>query len=64
VIFLTFTWKSKREQALLAEQFGPAFEEHRRGTGFSPAAAFAAVLKAPYLPVVFQLLAAISCRPA
>jgi protein-S-isoprenylcysteine O-methyltransferase Ste14 len=29
-----FIWKSKREERLLASQFGPAFEEHRRRTGF------------------------------
>jgi len=34
VIFLGFTWKSKREEALLAGQFGAAFEGHRRETGF------------------------------
>jgi protein-S-isoprenylcysteine O-methyltransferase Ste14 len=31
---LSLTWKSKREEALLASQFGAAFEEHRRRTGF------------------------------
>ncbi|MGD0956569.1 MAG: isoprenylcysteine carboxylmethyltransferase family protein [Candidatus Acidiferrales bacterium] len=34
IILLGFTWKSKREEALLASQFGAAFEEHRRRTGF------------------------------
>jgi protein-S-isoprenylcysteine O-methyltransferase Ste14 len=34
IILVTFTWKSKKEEALLAGQFGPAFEEHRRHTGF------------------------------
>jgi protein-S-isoprenylcysteine O-methyltransferase Ste14 len=29
-----FTWKSTREERLLASQFGPAFDEHRRRTGF------------------------------
>ncbi len=29
-----FIWKSKREEKLLASRFGPAFEEHRRHTGF------------------------------
>lgn len=34
-IFLAgFIWKSKQEEALLAGQFGTAFEEHRRRTGF------------------------------
>jgi len=27
-------WKARREEALLASQFGEAFEEHRRHTGF------------------------------
>jgi protein-S-isoprenylcysteine O-methyltransferase Ste14 len=34
IVLLTFTWKSKREEALLAGQFGPALDEHRRHTGF------------------------------
>jgi protein-S-isoprenylcysteine O-methyltransferase Ste14 len=34
VILAGFAWKSKREEALLAGQFGAAFEEHRRHTGF------------------------------
>jgi protein-S-isoprenylcysteine O-methyltransferase Ste14 len=34
VILAGFTWKSKREESLLAGQFGPAFDEHRRRTGF------------------------------
>ena len=34
MILAAFTWKSKREESLLAGQFGPAFEEHRRRTGF------------------------------
>jgi protein-S-isoprenylcysteine O-methyltransferase Ste14 len=29
-----FIWKSRQEEKLLASQFGPAFEEHRRHTGF------------------------------
>lgn len=34
IILAGFVWKSKREERLLAGQFGPAFEEHRRHTGF------------------------------
>jgi protein-S-isoprenylcysteine O-methyltransferase Ste14 len=34
IILLGFTWKSKKEEALLAGQFGEAFEEHHRHTGF------------------------------
>jgi protein-S-isoprenylcysteine O-methyltransferase Ste14 len=34
IILIGFIWKSKKEEALLAGQFGPAFEEHRRHTGF------------------------------
>lgn len=34
IILLGFTWKSKKEEALLAGEFGEAFEEHRRHTGF------------------------------
>ena len=34
IILRGFIWKSKREEALLAGQFGAAFEEHRRHTGF------------------------------
>jgi protein-S-isoprenylcysteine O-methyltransferase Ste14 len=34
IILIGFIWKSKREEALLAGQFGAAFEEHRRHTGF------------------------------
>jgi protein-S-isoprenylcysteine O-methyltransferase Ste14 len=33
-VLLGFIWKSTREEKLLASQFGPAFEEHRRHTGF------------------------------
>lgn len=29
-----FVWKSLREEKLLVSQFGPAFDEHRRRTGF------------------------------
>lgn len=29
-----FLWKSIREEKLLESQFGPAFDEHRRHTGF------------------------------
>jgi protein-S-isoprenylcysteine O-methyltransferase Ste14 len=34
IILTGFIWKSKREEALLAGQFGAAFEEHRRDAGF------------------------------
>jgi protein-S-isoprenylcysteine O-methyltransferase Ste14 len=34
IILAGFIWKSKKEEALLAGQFGAAFEEHRRQTGF------------------------------
>jgi protein-S-isoprenylcysteine O-methyltransferase Ste14 len=34
IILASFIWKSKREEALLAGQFGTAFDEHRRHTGF------------------------------
>ena len=34
IILAGFVWKSKKEEALLAGQFGAAFEEHRRHTGF------------------------------
>jgi protein-S-isoprenylcysteine O-methyltransferase Ste14 len=34
ILLAGFAWKSKREEALLAGQFGAAFEEHRRHTGF------------------------------
>ncbi len=34
-IFLAVFWlKARKEDALLAGEFGPAFEEHRRATGF------------------------------
>lgn len=34
LILAGFAWKSKREEKLLASEFGPAFEEHKRLTGF------------------------------
>ncbi|HXW55651.1 MAG TPA: isoprenylcysteine carboxylmethyltransferase family protein [Candidatus Cybelea sp.] len=34
LILAGFIWKSKREEKLLASEFGPAFEEHKRLTGF------------------------------
>lgn len=34
VVLLGLTVKAKREEALLAGEFGAAFEEHRRHTGF------------------------------
>ena len=34
IILASLIRKSKQEEALLAGQFGPAFEEHRRQTGF------------------------------
>lgn len=34
VVLIGFIWKSRKEEALLSGQFGPAFEEHRRHTGF------------------------------
>jgi protein-S-isoprenylcysteine O-methyltransferase Ste14 len=34
IVLACFVWKSKREERLLASQFGPAFDEHRRHTGF------------------------------
>jgi protein-S-isoprenylcysteine O-methyltransferase Ste14 len=34
IYFAGFCFKARKEEALLAGQFGPAFEEHRRGTGF------------------------------
>jgi protein-S-isoprenylcysteine O-methyltransferase Ste14 len=34
VILAGFTIKAKREEALLAGEFGPAFDEHRSHTGF------------------------------
>jgi protein-S-isoprenylcysteine O-methyltransferase Ste14 len=32
--FVGLTWKALNEEALLAGEFGPAFEEHKRLTGF------------------------------
>ncbi|HUA00975.1 MAG TPA: isoprenylcysteine carboxylmethyltransferase family protein [Candidatus Aquilonibacter sp.] len=34
IILISLMRKSKQEESLLAGQFGPAFEEHRRHTGF------------------------------
>jgi protein-S-isoprenylcysteine O-methyltransferase Ste14 len=34
VIFLGFARRAKKEEAFLATQFGPAFDEHKRHTGF------------------------------
>lgn len=34
IVLISLIRKSKQEEALLAGQFGPAFEEHRRHTGF------------------------------
>jgi protein-S-isoprenylcysteine O-methyltransferase Ste14 len=34
IITLGFVLKAKKEETFLAAQFGPAFEEHRRHTGF------------------------------
>ncbi len=34
VIAIGFVVKARREEAFLATQFGPAFDEHRRQTGF------------------------------
>lgn len=34
VITIGLWFKARREEALLAGEFGPAFEEHRRSTGF------------------------------
>jgi protein-S-isoprenylcysteine O-methyltransferase Ste14 len=34
LLLADLAWKSKREEALLAREFGPAFEEHRSHTGF------------------------------
>jgi protein-S-isoprenylcysteine O-methyltransferase Ste14 len=34
LILIGFTYKAKREEALLTEHFGPAFDEHKRQTGF------------------------------
>lgn len=32
--FVGLAWKASREEALLAGEFGPAFDEHKRLTGF------------------------------
>jgi protein-S-isoprenylcysteine O-methyltransferase Ste14 len=34
IVLAGFTMKARKEEALLAGEFGPAFEEHRRHTGF------------------------------
>jgi len=34
LILFGFIYKAKREEAILAEHFGPAFEEHKKLTGF------------------------------
>jgi protein-S-isoprenylcysteine O-methyltransferase Ste14 len=34
ILWSGFTVKAKREEAILARQFGPSFDEHRRHTGF------------------------------
>ncbi|HUJ32695.1 MAG TPA: isoprenylcysteine carboxylmethyltransferase family protein [Candidatus Acidoferrum sp.] len=34
IVLAGFTWKASREEALLSGEFGPAFEEHKRVTGF------------------------------
>jgi protein-S-isoprenylcysteine O-methyltransferase Ste14 len=34
IMLVGFAWKASREEALLAGEFGPAFEEHKRLTGF------------------------------
>jgi len=34
VVAIGFTVKAKREESFLGTQFGPAFDEHRRQTGF------------------------------
>ncbi|MGH9683286.1 MAG: methyltransferase family protein [Candidatus Acidiferrales bacterium] len=34
IFIVGFARKAKREESLLAGQFGPAFEEHKRLTGF------------------------------
>jgi protein-S-isoprenylcysteine O-methyltransferase Ste14 len=34
ILLAGFIWKSRKEEALLAGEFGPAFDEHRRHTGF------------------------------
>lgn len=34
IMLAGFAWKASREEALLAGEFGPAFDEHKRLTGF------------------------------
>ena len=34
IMLAGFAWKASREEALLKGEFGPAFEEHKRATGF------------------------------
>lgn len=34
IYFVAFWFKARKEEALLLGEFGPAFEEHRRSTGF------------------------------
>jgi protein-S-isoprenylcysteine O-methyltransferase Ste14 len=34
LLLADLTWKSRREETLLAQEFGAAFEEHRSHTGF------------------------------
>jgi protein-S-isoprenylcysteine O-methyltransferase Ste14 len=34
VFLVGFTRKARKEESFLAAEFGPAFEEHRRHTGF------------------------------
>jgi protein-S-isoprenylcysteine O-methyltransferase Ste14 len=34
ILCIAFARKAKKEESFLAAQFGPAFEEHRRSTGF------------------------------
>jgi len=34
ILLIAFTWKARREEALLSTEFGPAFDEHKRLTGF------------------------------
>lgn len=42
VYAVAFWFKARKEEALLAGEFGPAFEEHRRNTGFFLPKLFAA----------------------
>ena len=34
LVLIGFTFKAKREESMLAKEFGPRFDEHRRQTGF------------------------------